>query len=58
MVKMRNIIDTWKMIEKYSISEFVELNSMVVLIPKNEFERLLASVANKEYIKNLRAYIC
>lgn len=55
MKKMRNIIDTWNMIDKYNIEGWVESNSRIILIPESEYERLLDSVANKKYIKNLTA---
>lgn len=52
MAKLKNIIDTWNMIEKYNIEGYAEVNGAVE-IPEAEFERLMDSVKNKAYIKNL-----
>jgi hypothetical protein len=53
---MRNIIDTWNMIEKYNLQGWVEKDSTVILLPDSEYERLLASVKNRKYIRNLVRY--
>ena len=53
MVAMRNIIDTWNMIEKYNIEGYEVKDSTTILIPSTEYNRLLGSVANKKYIKNI-----
>jgi hypothetical protein len=56
MKQMRNIIDTWNMIEKYNLQGWVEKDSTVILLPDSEYERLLASVKNRKYIRNLVRY--
>lgn len=53
MKAMRNIIDTWNMIEKYNIKGYEVIDSCTILVPTAEYNRLLASVANKCYIKNI-----
>ena len=53
MTKLRNIIDTWNMVEKYGIS--YKLENGVVIIPDAEYDRLLEAVKNKQYIINLKA---
>ena len=52
MIKLRNIIDTWNMIEKFGIVGYVE-NGATINIPEAEYNRLLDSVKNKAYIRNL-----
>ena len=52
MVKLKKWIDVWSMIEKYQITGWVE-EPDGILVPEAEFQRLLASVKNKAYIKNL-----
>lgn len=52
MRELKNIIDSWNMIEKYNIEGYVEKNG-VILIPGAEYERLMSSVKNKQYIKNI-----
>ncbi len=54
MTALKNIIDTWNMIEKYGIEGDEALDSMAVAVPDAEYERLLNSVKNKRYIQNLR----
>lgn len=54
MIAMRNIIDTWNMIEKYNIEGYEVKDSRTILIPETEYDRLLNSVINKQYIKNLK----
>ena len=54
MTALKNIIDTWNMIEKYGIAGYEVLDSTAVAIPNSEYERLLDSVKNKGYIRNLR----
>ena len=53
MVKLKKWIDVWTMIERYQIAGWVE-EPDAILVPEAEFERLLASVKNKAYIKNLK----
>ena len=54
MTALKNIIDTWNMIEKYGIEGYEVLDSIAVAVPDSEYERLLNSVKNKRYIQNLR----
>lgn len=56
MIAMRNIIDTWNMIEKYNITGWKAVGC-TIFIPEDEYNRLLESVSNKPYIMNLRKYI-
>lgn len=53
MKAMRNIVDTWNMIEKYNIKGYEVTDSCTILVPTNEYERLMNSVRNKQYIKNI-----
>lgn len=53
MKELKNIIDTWNMIEKYGIEGYEILDDTTVAVPDAEYERLLESVKNKNYIKNL-----
>jgi hypothetical protein len=53
MKTLKNIIDTWNMIEKYNIVGYEEVNGAVISIPESEYDRLLDSAKNKTYIKNL-----
>lgn len=51
--QLRNIIDVWNMIEKFNLQGWVVKDSTVILLPVAEYERLLASVKNKNYIRGL-----
>lgn len=53
MKQLRNIIDVWNMIEKFNLQGWVVKGSTVILLPVAEYERLLASVKNKNYIRGL-----
>lgn len=53
MKQLRNIIDVWNMIEKFDLQGWVVKDSTVILLPVAEYERLLASVKNKNYIRGL-----
>lgn len=53
MVVMKAIIDVWNLLEKYDI-EYVNVCSTMVAISNAEYERLLGSSKNKQYIQNLR----
>ena len=52
-VKMRNIIDTWRLIDKYNLEGCMMLDCITVLVPKVEYQRLMNSVLNKQYVKNI-----
>lgn len=54
MTKLKCIIDTWNMIEKHNIHGWEQVNDHIIIIPDDEYERLITSVKNKEYIKNLK----
>ncbi len=54
MKVMRNIIDTWNMIEKFGITEYTTTNSTVE-IRDRDFRKMLNGSLNKEYINNLLA---
>jgi hypothetical protein len=54
MTNLKDIIDTWNMIEKHDIKGYIQEGG-VVRIPDTEFDRLLAAVKNKNYILNLKA---
>lgn len=53
MIKLKNIIDTWNMVQEYNITGYIDQGN-TVLIPEGEYNRLLESVRNKKYIQNLR----
>lgn len=53
MKAMRNIIDTWNMIEKYNLKGYVVKDCRTILVPTIEYERLMNSVVNKQYIRNI-----
>lgn len=56
MVQLKNIIDTWNMVLKYKL-DGAQVNASdpaVVLVPESEYQRLLDSVKNKQYIQNLQ----
>lgn len=54
MIEFRNIIDTWTMVEDYNIKGYIDKDAYTVLIPKDEFLRVLDSVKSKKYLMNLR----
>ena len=54
MIKLKEIIDSWNMIEKYKIKGYIS-DAGVIKIPEAEYNRLLVSVKNKNYISSLKA---
>ena len=52
MRELRNIIDTWNLIEKFNIEGYIEKDS-IIMVSNAEYERLMDSVKNKQYIKNI-----
>ena len=52
MVELKEIIDTWNMIEKYNI-EYSNGNKSV-LVSESDYLKMFNASKNKEYIKNLR----
>lgn len=52
-VELREIIDTWNMMEKYDVPEYrVENHS--IIISQDDYNRMLEGAKNKQYIKNLK----
>ncbi|MCI9192359.1 MAG: hypothetical protein HFE92_03030 [Acutalibacter muris] len=54
MTTLRNIIDTWNMIEKYHITVCATTEHGIT-INDSDFQRMLVSSLNKRYVKNLLA---
>lgn len=54
MTKMRNIIDVWNMIEKYDVEGYEVVDGSTIVWPTSEYVRLLGTVRNPTYIRNLR----
>lgn len=53
MKELRNIIDTWRVIEKYAIKGWLTKNDSIVLVPESEYERLLNTARYKQDIVRL-----
>ena len=54
-IALKNIIDTWNMIEKLNVIAYKEIDATTVLVAECEYNRMLiAAKNNKEYVKNLR----
>lgn len=53
MTALKNIIDTWNIIEEYEINEYEIVDDLTIAIPDSEYEKLLETVKNKKYIRNL-----
>ena len=54
MVALRNIIDTWNMIEKFGITNFV-MDAKKVEITEEDYKKMMDGAKNKKYIRNLLA---
>ena len=52
MKKMREIIDTWNIIEKYNIKGWKQEKG-AIYIPTKEFDRIYEEILNKSYLINL-----
>ena len=52
MKELRNIIDTWNMLEKFGIDEYTSTDDSVE-IKEEDFQRMLNGSKNKRYINNL-----
>ena len=52
MKKMREIIDTWNIIEKYDIKGWKQEKG-AIYIPTKEFDRIYEEIPNKSYLINL-----
>ena len=53
MKELKDIIDTWNMIEKYEINEY-EYENGVVKISDNDYSKMLNGSRNKKYVENLQ----
>lgn len=53
MKAMKNILETWDIIEEFDIKDYVVEDDFTILIPTSEFERLMNSVTNQKYIRAL-----
>lgn len=53
-IALKNIIDTWNMIEKLNVIAYKEIDATTVEVAEFEYNRMLNATKNKEYIKNLR----
>ena len=53
MKEIRNIIDAWRVIEKYTVDGWVTKDDSIILIPENEYERVLNAAKHKEDITRL-----
>lgn len=54
MTRMKAITDTWRMIDKYDIEGWKQVDENTVEVPDSEFERLFEMSVNKPYIINLK----
>jgi len=52
MKRMREITDTWNIIEKYNVKGWKQENG-AIWIPKEEYDRVYEKVINKSYLRNL-----
>lgn len=52
MRKMREIVDTWNIIQKYDIKGWKQGNG-VIYIPNEEYDRVHKEIRNKSYLRNL-----
>ena len=53
MKEIRNIIDTWRVIEKYAVDGWVTKDDSIILIPEGEYERVLNAAKYKNDIVRL-----
>lgn len=53
MKELRNIIDTWRVIEKYTVDGWVTKDDSVILVPESEYERVLNAAKCKNDITRL-----
>lgn len=53
-IELKNIIDTWNMIDKLNVIAYKEIDATTVLVAEFEYNRILNATKNKDYIKNLR----
>ena len=55
MKAFKNLLETWDIIEEFDIKNYVVDDDFTIFIPISEFERLMNSVTNQKYIKNLNS---
>lgn len=55
MKRLKDIIDTWNMLEKFNIENYNVVNGAVE-ITDDDFQKMLDGCKNKKYINNLLAY--
>lgn len=53
-VELKDMIDTWNMIEKYNVQEFQTTFNHSIIISHDDYNRMLEGAKNKQYIKNLK----
>lgn len=53
MKEIRNIIDAWRVIEKYTVDGWVTKDDSVILVPESEYERVLNAARYKQDITRL-----
>lgn len=51
-IKLKSICDTWNMVDKFNL-RVIESNDCVIVVPMEDFNRMLAEAKTKRYIKNL-----
>lgn len=52
MKRMKEIIDTWRIIEEYDVKGWKQ-EDRAIYIPEEEYDRVYEDVLNKKYIENL-----
>lgn len=52
MRRLKEIIDTWNIIDKYNVEGWKQENG-AIYIPDEEYDRVYAEVLNKSYLRNL-----
>lgn len=53
-VELKDMIDSWNMIEKFDIQEFQVTFNNSIIISQDDYNRMLERAKNKQYIKNLK----
>lgn len=53
MVELKDVIDTWNMLEKHNIQNFYATSNNSVIISKDDYNKMIEEAKNKQYIKNL-----
>lgn len=52
MKRMKEIIDTWRIIERYNVKGWKQENG-AIYIPEEEYDRVYEEILNKTYLRNL-----